>query len=102
MRSGRDSATVGLTKSRFHFTLPVEMASAGRTAENLRFGYLSASHSPEARPAVTKDTEIPLKGHSISMMEDFGRFSPAETPDLDAEITDESFDEMYAEENAGA
>jgi hypothetical protein len=35
-------------------------------------------------------------------MEDFGRFSPAQTPDLDAEMTDETFDEMYAEENAGA
>ena len=51
---------------------------------------------------MTKDTEIPLKGQSISTMEDFGRFSPAQTPDLDAEITDESLDEVYAEENAGA
>jgi hypothetical protein len=51
---------------------------------------------------MTKDTKIPSKQHSISMMEDFGRFNPAETPDSDTEITDESFDEMYAEENAGA
>ena len=78
------------------------MASTARAAENLRFGYLSASQSPEALPAVTKDTEIPLKGHSISTMEDFGRFNPAETPDSEIEITDETFDEMYAEGNAGA
>ena len=78
------------------------MASTARAAENLRFGYLSASQSPEAQPAVTQDTEIPLKGHSISTMEDFGRFSPVETPDSDTDITDESFEEAYAEENAGA
>ena len=51
---------------------------------------------------MTKDTEILLKGHSISSMEDFGRFNPAETPDSETEITDESCDEVYAEENAGA
>ena len=51
---------------------------------------------------MTKDTEIPSKTHSISTMEDFGRFSPEETPDPDIEITDEIFDEVYAEENAGA
>jgi hypothetical protein len=78
------------------------MASTARAAENLRFGYLNASQSPEALPALTKDTEIPLKGHSISSMEDFGRFNPAETPDSETEITDESCDEVYAEENAGA
>jgi hypothetical protein len=50
---------------------------------------------------MTKDTEIPSKAHSISTMEDFGRFSPEETPDSDTEITDEIFDEVYAEENAG-
>jgi len=39
---------------------------------------------------------------TVLMMESFGRFGPAETPDPDTEITDDSFDEMYAEENAGA
>jgi hypothetical protein len=51
---------------------------------------------------MTKDREIAVKTHSISTMEDFGRFSPEETPDSDIEITDEIFDEVYAEENAGA
>jgi hypothetical protein len=36
------------------------------------------------------------------MLEDFGRFSPVETLDSDPDITDESFDELYGEENAGA
>jgi hypothetical protein len=78
------------------------MASTARAAENLRFGNLNASQSPEAQPAVTQDTEIPLKEDSITTMEDFGRFNPVETLDSDTEITDESFDEVYAEENAGA
>jgi hypothetical protein len=51
---------------------------------------------------MTKDTEIAAKAHSIAPTEDFGRFSPVETPDSDTEITDESFEEVYAEENAGA
>jgi hypothetical protein len=36
------------------------------------------------------------------MMEDFGRFSLVETLDSDTDITDESSDPAYAEENAGA
>ena len=51
---------------------------------------------------MTKDAEITVIEYSSAMMEDFGRFGPAETPDPGAEITDESFDEMYAEGNAGA
>jgi len=51
---------------------------------------------------MTKEREIAVKTHSISTMEDFGRFSPVETPDSDTDITDESFEEAYAEENAGA
>jgi hypothetical protein len=51
---------------------------------------------------MSKDVEIPVKEHFRSMMEDFGRFSPVETLDPDADITDESSDQAYEEENAGA
>ncbi len=51
---------------------------------------------------MSKSAEIAVKEHSSSLMEDFGRFSPVETLDSDTDITDESFDEAYAEENAGA
>ena len=37
-----------------------------------------------------------------STMEDFGRFNPVETLDSDHEITDESLDVLYGEENGGA
>jgi len=47
-----------------------------------------------------KDAEITARAYS--MTEDFGRFSPVETLDADADITDESCEEEYAEENAGA
>jgi len=49
---------------------------------------------------MSKDAEITVRERST--MEDFGRFSPVETLDADADITDESCDEEYAEENAGA
>lgn len=49
-----------------------------------------------------KDAELAAKERASSMMGDFGRFSPVETLDLDADITDECFDPAYAEENAGA
>jgi hypothetical protein len=49
---------------------------------------------------MSKDAEITAREHS--MTEDFGRFSPVETLDTDADITDESCNEEYAEENAGA
>jgi hypothetical protein len=65
-------------------------------------GSLSASVSAGGMPAMSKDTEITPKEHPSSLMEDFGRFSPVETPDSDTEITDESFDEAYEEENTGA
>jgi hypothetical protein len=48
---------------------------------------------------MSNDAEITVKEYS---MEDFGRFSPVETLDADADITDESREEEYAEENAGA
>jgi hypothetical protein len=48
---------------------------------------------------MTEETKIQGSAHS---MEDFGRFNPAETSDSDTEITDESLEEAYAEENAGA
>jgi hypothetical protein len=51
---------------------------------------------------MSKDADLAAKEHSISMMEDFGRFSPVETLDSDTDITDECFDAAYAEENAGA
>jgi len=50
----------------------------------------------------TEDRKISLNEQSNSVMEDFGRFGPAETSDSDAEITDDSIDPMYGEENAGA
>lgn len=50
--------------------------------------------------SMSKDAEITVRERST--MEDFGRFSPVETLDADADITDESCDEEYAEENAGA
>lgn len=53
-------------------------------------------------PGMSQDAEITVKEHSSSMMEDFGRFSPVETLDSDPDITDESFDEAYTEENASA
>jgi hypothetical protein len=49
---------------------------------------------------MSKDAEITVR--ELSMMEDFGRFSPVETLDADDDITDESCDEDYGEENAGA
>ena len=52
---------------------------------------------------MSNDAKLTAKEPSISMMEDFGRFSPVEMLDPDCEITDESFlDEAYGEENAGA
>ena len=49
------------------------------------------------------DVKLTTKDPSVSMMEDFGRFSPVEMLDPDADVTDESFlDEIYGEENAGA
>ena len=51
---------------------------------------------------MSNDTEIIANEHSISMMEDFGRFSPVETLESDPDFTDESFEEAYGEENAGA
>jgi hypothetical protein len=51
---------------------------------------------------MTKDREIAVETHSISTMEDFGRFSPAKMSDSDTEITDEGSGEEYSEENAGA
>jgi hypothetical protein len=51
---------------------------------------------------MSKDAELTAKGSSSSMMEDFGRFSPVETLDSDADVTEECCDEAYAEENAGA
>jgi len=53
-------------------------------------------------PTISKDVEIPGKEHSSGMMEDFGRFSAVETLDWDTDITDESCNEAYGEENAGA
>lgn len=44
------------------------------------------------------DREIKANEHSISMMEDFGRFTPAQNPESDTEITDDSFDEAGEEE----
>ena len=49
-----------------------------------------------------KDANLAAKEHPSSMMEDFGRFSPVETLESDADLTDECFDPAYAEENAGA
>ena len=51
---------------------------------------------------MSKDADFAVKEHSSSTMEDFGRFSPVETLDSDTDITDESCEEVYAEENAGA
>ena len=52
---------------------------------------------------MSKDAELTAKGYPSSMMEDFGRFSPVETLDLDTDVTDENFlDEAFGEENAGA
>jgi hypothetical protein len=51
---------------------------------------------------MSRDAKITANEHSSSMMEDFGRFSPVETLDSDTDITDESSDPAYAEENAGA
>jgi hypothetical protein len=61
-----------------------------------------ARSSPEGTPAMSKDVEFAAKENSRSMMEDFGRLSPVETLDLDADITDDCSDPTYAEENAGA
>ena len=49
---------------------------------------------------MSKDAEITVR--ELSMMEDFGRFGSVETLEADADITDESCEEEYAEENAGA
>jgi len=49
-----------------------------------------------------KDADLVAKEQASSMMEDFGRFSPVETLESDADLTDECFDPAYAEENAGA
>jgi hypothetical protein len=51
-------------------------------------------------PAMSKDAEITAR--ELSTTEDFDRFSLVETLDADADITDESCDEDYGEENAGA
>jgi len=52
---------------------------------------------------MSSDAKLITKEPAISMMEDFGRFSPVETLDSDSDITDESFlEEAYGEENAGA
>jgi hypothetical protein len=65
-------------------------------------GSLRAPPSGGGGPAMTEETKIRPNAHSISTMEDFGRFNPGETSDSDTEITDESLEEAYAEENAGA
>ena len=48
---------------------------------------------------MSKDAEIKAKD---AMLEDFGRFGTVEMLDSDPDITDETFDEAYAEGNAGA
>jgi hypothetical protein len=52
---------------------------------------------------MSPEPESTTKEHLKSMMEDFGRFNPAQTaePD-DANITGDDCDEDYREENAGA
>ena len=49
---------------------------------------------------MSQDAEI--TAGELSTTEDFHRFSLVETLDADADITDESWDEDYGEENAGA
>jgi hypothetical protein len=70
--------------------------------DGLGNGRLTAGISAEAKPSMSKHPKSAVAVPTVLMMEDFGRFGPAETPDPDTEITDEIFDEMYAEENAGA
>ena len=65
-------------------------------------GCIRARIFSEGAPAMLKDANLTAKEQSSSMMEDFGRFSPVETLESDADLTDECFDPAYAEENAGA
>ena len=48
------------------------------------------------------ETEMAVNENLSSTLEDFGRFSPAETPDPDADIADDGSETAYGEENAGA
>jgi len=62
--------------------------------------------SVEGRPVMSQDAETTEKQYLSPMMEHFGRFSSVETLETDTNITDQSFDESsdeeYGEEVAGA
>ena len=58
--------------------------------------------SVKGRPVMSKDAETTEKQYLNPMMEHFGRFSSVETSEPDTNITDQSSDEEYGEEVAGA